>query len=281
MSLKIKDNIAEFAADTLLDAVTAALRKPFLTGGVLFTAFINPWLPRLLIGNTDALRFILLDLVKTAAMQGKSDEQSACVSLNIDGQRKTEMIISDSKADSEFLLAAQIQGSALGLTDADTIRQSCAAAVFLCEETGCRLEFEGKPDRVTGINLFARLKVRDWDSLASVADPTDKRLLLYDTNIGRGKSFVEACAALGLRYDWAKSEFDFVSAICSRMYTHIFAADCLAGDALRFTGELEQPPCIICITDTPEHSGNYKNLRPPLHAVSIARTVNSKRRIPG
>jgi hypothetical protein len=60
------------------------------------------------------------------------------------------------------------------------------------------------------------------------------------------------------------------------MYTHICAAGSLADDALRFTGEFEQPPKIICLTDTPfrfRHD-NYTTMRPPLHAVNIARTVN-------
>lgn len=261
-NFEILDNT--YSVDGLIDDVYAAIRGIFDRKSLIFSVFINPWIPRLLSGDPVKLRFALITILKSVAEDAYTD---GFVMLYIDGSQEK----------GRYRLVMSLTGTALGTHHDDDIRQSCETARDFCEEIGGSLKILGRGNAISSIDITITQNVADWENSGGLPDPTTKSVLLYDENQSRGSATRESFAALGLRYEWAQNQVELFDALMSKPFTHIFSPVRWIRDVVKFTLDFETPPTIIAIKSRPTDVvlGGLHAVMAPAHAVSIARAIEA------
>ncbi|GHU94474.1 hypothetical protein FACS1894208_05620 [Clostridia bacterium] len=283
---KLEVTPGEYRLDSLLNDVITIIRVRLMDRPVAFTVNIDSKLPTILIGDETRVRQILLNLMGNAAKYTK--------------EGRIDLEVSGAAGDcGGFVLTFKVSDTGVGIKQEnmgqlfdDFVRfdsgknknvngtgLGLAIARSLCRVMGGDIVVDSVYGEGSTFVASVRQEVKDATPLASVRDPEERRVLVYEQREVYARSLAATIENLGVSYTLAADGEALAAALADggQKHDYVFAAFTLFSEARAALNRIEPRPALVLFTEYGQTVRN-KRLRSvpmPAHCVSVANILNN------
>ncbi|MCL1939809.1 MAG: transporter substrate-binding domain-containing protein [Desulfovibrionaceae bacterium] len=268
---------------SLINDVISIIKMRLIESHVRFVVNIDSDIPNALIGDELRIRQLLINLLSNAV---KYTEQGF-VSLLICGEHKDEhtveltIEVKDSgigikqehigelfgafiKFDEEK--NRNIEGTGLGLAITHSIVTAMGGSITVASEYG-----KGSTFTVT-----LPQKIHTADKMASVENPGEKAVFIFERREIYANSIMFALNSLGVKYTLATNEHELEEKLAGKNYAFIFVSDVLFGKHKDLVKSHSANSRLVLLTEFGEATSNkdLPALSMPVYALPIANIMN-------
>ena len=273
----------EYIFASLINDVINIIRIRTAENPVFFVVNLDSAIPSNLVGDEVRVRQILLNLLSNAVKY----TVEGFISLTIDGEMREDntvllnIEVSDSgigirpedinKLFGDFVqvdMASHkgIQGTGLGLAITRSLCLAMGGDISVYSEYG------------QGSTFTVRLpqKFHEYEKFASVENPSEKKVLLYEPRGIYADSIACSIDNLGVECVLVREREKFYEALKSTVYPFVFVSSFLFKDTKKMVRELGVSPNLVLLAEYGEVDAekNIKTIAMPVHSISIANILN-------
>ena len=268
---------------SLMNDVITIIRMRVIDTYIRFVVNIDSNIPSELYGDETRIRQVLLNLLSNAVKYTKKGFVSFSVTGEIeDGNRiNLSMEVMDSgigirpedvkKLFSEFVQVdtsdnAGIEGTGLGLVITRKILSLMDGEIQVTSEYGIGSTFT--------VKLPQRFRSRE--KLASVENPEEKHIIVYERRDIFAESITKTITNLGVNCEISSNKTDFLNKLAKKKYSFIFISASLYENSQNIISEYEASSKIVLLTEFGESTRKEGKiiLAMPAHSISIANILN-------
>ncbi|MCL2080576.1 MAG: ATP-binding protein [Oscillospiraceae bacterium] len=281
---KMKIIPTEYLFSSLINDVVSIIRMRIVNSDIRFTANIDSNIPNTLYGDEIRIRQIILNILSNAV---KYTEQGS-VSLNITGEITEEagtILLTIEVADTgkgikeedlgklfddfiqiDVVKNKGIEGTGLGLSIARNLTRSMGGEISAESEYG-----KGSTFTITLPQI-----IRGAEKLATVENPEEKSVLVYEPREVYAKSIVYTIDNLGVICALVTSESEFYDVMTAHALSFVFVASHLLESTKRVMEKLGSNAQIIILTEFGEtvSDESLRMLAMPVQTISVANILN-------
>ena len=281
---------APYSLASLVNDAISIIRTRLVGKPVIFTANIDPSLPKELIGDDIRIRQILLNMLGNAAKFTSSGFVSLVVAGRLDRERKrviVDFIVEDSGIGikKEYL---HTLFDAFTQVEMNTRRATEGTGLGLAITKNLCLAMDGD---ITVTSRYGRGSVfkatlpqtfDEYERFAQVREPEKVKILLYEPRKVAAQSVEQMCEALGIACVAVGSQSDFTSRLMDDRYSHILVSSRLYEGARLALERFGAESVIVVLTEYGETVGtdDVRSIPTPLHAESLCTVLNDDETAP-
>jgi signal transduction histidine kinase/CheY-like chemotaxis protein/HPt (histidine-containing phosphotransfer) domain-containing protein len=280
---KLEIVLRDFSFSSLLNDVFSIVKMRVMDTQLKFVTKVDCNIPNELYGDEIRIRQVLLNLLSNAVKYTKN----GFVSFNVTGKTINEKIVNlkievtDSgkgirqedlrKLFSEFTqfdLAENkgIEGTGLGLSIARNLVKAMNGEIIARSEYGKGSTF----------TVVLPQKIRKHEKLASVKNPEQESVIVYERRKEYSDSIIDALNNLGVNNIHVTTEFEFYKKISKQAYTYVFVESALIESVKRICLDVESNARIVLLIEFGETCADKKlfTLTMPIYSLTIANVLN-------
>ena len=268
---------------SLINDVINIIRMRVMDTPLRFVANIDSSIPAILIGDEVKIRQVLLNLLSNAVKY--TDEGFVSLTIACEITDKNTAALTIEVADSgrgikeedmdklfgnfvqiDMMDNKGIEGSGLGLAITQHMVKAMGGSITVHSTFG-----KGSTFTVSLIQKFGQ-----YNKLASVENPEQKSILVYERRGIYADSIVQTAKNLGVLCTIAATESAFYKEMEKGTYTFVFISSYLLQKAKRVIAKLKSGAKIVLLTEFGEAiaESHLSILTMPVHTVSIANILN-------
>lgn len=274
---------ADYLFSSLINDVVSIIRMKVMNTHIRFVVNIDSNIPNALIGDEIRIRQVLLNLLSNAVKY----TEEGFVSIAVTGEMTSDdtvmltIEVADSgrgvkEEDIEKLFGEFVQidleknkgieGTGLGLAITKNFVKAMGGDISLRSEYG-----KGSTFTVTLPQRF-----REYEKLASVENPEEKSVLVYERREVYANSIIYTLENLGINCTIAETESEFYEKMEGRNYSFVWVSSFLLQNAKRVITRLDVDAKIVLLTEFGEEVAeqNLIILSMPIYAISVANVLN-------
>lgn|GEM_PF-517361 len=267
---------------SLMNDVISIIRLRITEKPILFVANIDCNIPDKLMGDDVRIRQILLNLLNNAVKYTKE----GYISLNVEGEIGENTVtlkieISDSgigikEKDLGRIFGNFIQVDAAKNKGVEGAGMGLAIAKSLCREMGGDISVESEYNMGSKFTVSFPQTFVEYRKFASVDDPQDKQVLIYETRTIYANSIARSVENLGVSCTLVSNQSDFFEKLKGFAYPFVFVSSFLLENARRTIEKLGLDSKLVLLAEFGEvvAAQNIKTIAMPAHSVSIANILN-------
>jgi len=270
----------DYLLPSLINDVIGIIRIRLIEKPVQFAVSIAPGIPASLTGDEIRVRQILLNLLSNA--------------VKYTGEGYISMTVTGEIRDNAVTLTIDISDSGIGVRDEDVSKlfgdfvQIDTAANKGIEGTGLGLAISRKLCQAMGGDIAVRSeygkgstftvtlpqRFESYRPFASIGDPGEKAILLYETRPVYRDSLTQAFESLGVPYKSVENIPSLFENL--REYPYVFISSFMYGSVHPALIKLDEPPKLVLLADVTEMIApkDARILSLPTHSLSIANILN-------
>ena len=268
---------------SLLNDVISIIRMRVLDSQIRFVVNIDCEIPNTLFGDEMRIRQILLNLLSNAVKYTESgfvsfsvigdirDDSTVNLTIEIEDsgkgirQENIEKLF-DAFVQIDLANNRGIEGTGLGLAITRHIIKAMGGDISVYSEYGKGSTF----------TVMLPQKFRTRKKLASVENPQDKSVLVYELREIFANSIVCTADNLGVQCKLVVNDDEFYERMTSETYSFVFVATALLENAKKILKELGLQAQIVLLTEFGEvvADKNLSILAMPVHSISVANILN-------
>jgi signal transduction histidine kinase/CheY-like chemotaxis protein/HPt (histidine-containing phosphotransfer) domain-containing protein len=267
---------------SLINDVVSIIRMRVVDSNLSFVVNIDCNVPNSLFGDESRIRQAMLNLLTNAVKYTKKGFVSFSVSGEITEDKVFLTIdVTDTgngikpedlkKLFGEFVQIDTashkgIEGTGLGLVITKKLVNAMGGDINVQSEYGKGSTF----------TITLSQKIRSPEPLASIENPEDKSVLVYEPNGIYADSIICTVDNLGVNCQRAKNDYDLREKLQTKDYTFLFLSHSLLINAKAIIRELKSKTKIVVLTEFGNATAdmNLDVLAMPVHSISVANILN-------
>lgn len=275
---------SEYLFSSLINDVISIIRMRVLDKRILFISTIDSNIPNRLIGDEVRIKQIILNLLSNAYKYCDNGFISIYVNCEFTGDNEVTLIIdiSDSgigikKEDFDRLFNDFVQLDMVANKGVEGTGLGLVITKSLCEAMGGDISLYSTYGHGSIFTVRIPQKFTVYEKFASVDNPEDKNVLVYETREAYTSSITSSIDNLGIECRLATNRERFLEELNNNKYSHIFVSSFLLDSVEKAVKKLGLDVIIVLLAEYGESAINtktVKTLEMPVHAVSIANLLN-------
>ena len=280
---KLKLAPVEYSLVSLINDVVSIIRMKMIDSHLRFTINIDCNIPNALYGDSVRIRQVLLSVLNNAFKYTEKGFVSFTVTGEaVDGDTiLLRMEIADSgkgikKDDIEKLFGEFVQLDLESGKDIEGTGLSLAIAWSLVKQMDGSIDVSSGYGEGSTFIITIPQKIRSHEKLATVENPQEKSVLVYERRRMYIDAIVRTLDNLGVESTTVSSNSELHNQLQSRPYSFIFISSFLFDGIKHILAELGSNARIVLLTDFGEAVAalNTASLAMPIYSLSIANILN-------
>jgi signal transduction histidine kinase/CheY-like chemotaxis protein len=278
---------SDYLFSSLINDVISIIRMKVIDSYLQFAVNIDCNIPNALFGDEIRIRQVLLNILSNAVKYTEKGFVSLAVTAEIAANAASENIVNitmevrDSgrglkqedmeKLFDEFVqfdLAKNrgIEGTGLGLAITRSLVKAMGGDISASSEYG----------RGSVFTVTLPQKIRSGEKLATIENPNEKRVLVYELRTIYANSIVRTVNNLGVECALAANDSELIEKISTGAYSFVFVASGLYENVRDLCSRYESKAKIVLLTEFGEAAAdlNLNILVMPVYSISVANTLN-------
>ena len=247
----------DYLFSSLLNDVINIIRMKIIGTKLQFVVNIDSNIPNMLYGDEAKICQVLLTILNNAV----TNTEKGFVSLTVRGEVKYNTV-----------------NLTIDITDSgkDINKEDIAQARSIVRETGGDITVISEFGKGSTISIAMPQKIREPKKLASVNDPAEKRVLVYELNEIYAKSIAATLGNLGIGYTLAVNDEEFCEKIADASHSFMFIAYDLYIRNKKTCTEYEARIKTIVLAEQGEAAdiNNACVLAMPVYSITVANILN-------
>ena len=273
----------DYMLDSLINDVISIIRMRVVDTQVRFVANIDCNIPNALFGDETRIRQILLNILNNAVKYTKEGHVSLTImGESIDGGSISLIIeIDDSgigmKAeDIEKLFGDFVQIDVRNQKHVEGTGLGLAITHNLVKAMGGDISVESEYGKGSTFTVRLSQKIRSHEKFASVENPEEKRVLVYELREIYADSIVCTIDNLGVECTLVSTDMELREQLSSGMFPFVFIASTLYENAAKICSELKADAVIALLAGFGEFfvEQNHTILAMPVYSRAVANLLN-------
>jgi signal transduction histidine kinase/FixJ family two-component response regulator/HPt (histidine-containing phosphotransfer) domain-containing protein len=274
---------SDYLFSSLVNDVISIIRMRVIDSRICFVANLDGSIPNALYGDEMRIRQILLNILSNAVKYTKEGFVSFSASGEImDGTVHLTIDVTDSglgiKPDDMDRLFGDfvqlhlsenkgIEGTGLGLAITKSLVVAMGGSISVASEYGKGSTF----------TITLPQKICSPEPLASVENPQEKSVLVYEPLQIYADSMICAIDTLGVYCTYATDDAEFREKLRARDYSFVFVEFLLLENVRRVMQEVGSKAQVVLIASFGDAVAdkNYSVLTMPVHSISVANVLNN------
>ena len=273
---------AQYAMSSLLLDVISIIKTRAEKQNIGFLARIDTNIPSELIGDEIRIKQILINILSNAVKFTRKGQITLTVSCRTENEacdlafsvEDTGIGIKPEDMPKIFVLFQQIdtkknrniEGTGLGLPIAKQLAEMMGGTIELESEYGVGSTFTIRVRQAVASNL----------PLASVTEPDQKAVLVYENRTAYLDSVKYALDSLGCHYSICSNRTEMFTFLDERKYNYIFVSSLYVNKIQSIASRMQPNAGIVILNGdgNPYYKGSMPSLSMPIHCLQIANIIN-------
>jgi len=274
---------AEYSLSSLFNNVISIIRMRAIDSKLYFAVYIDSNLPNELIGDETRIRQVLINILTNAVKY----TDKGYVVFTVYGEMidsdtiSLKMEVRDSgrgikRKDLENIFQSYSQIDTKANRDVEGVGLGLAISRNIVEAMQGEITVESKFGTGSIFTVTIPQKVRDPSKLATVIDPDDKKVLIYEYRKIYADSVAYTIDNLGVEYKLATNDEMFFEAMETGEFSHLFISNLLYEEKKDEITKIHDKSQIFLLAEFGDTTSEGKRsvLSIPVHAISVANVLN-------